>query len=87
MSSITSQSFASGHNKNYYPEEEQLLIHFKQSGLSWIQVEDIYNRTVSRDRQRTASALENKWRQLCRDGIVSQAVIWDLSLDTTALGV
>ncbi|QRD90585.1 hypothetical protein F9C07_2213201 [Aspergillus flavus] len=71
MSSVDSQSSASGHNKPYDTEEELLLIQLKQSGLSWLQVEDVYNRTVPQDRKRTIYALQNKWRQLCRDGIVS----------------
>lgn len=70
MSSINSQSSASGHNKPYDTEEELFLIQLKQSGLSWLQVEDTYNRTVPQDRKRTIYALQNKWRQLCRDGIV-----------------
>ncbi|PKX91419.1 uncharacterized protein P174DRAFT_452741 [Aspergillus novofumigatus IBT 16806] len=62
-----SSSVASGHNKTYYPSEEQLLIELKSSGLSWKEIEIEYNKNVQEDRQRTASALENKWRQLCRD--------------------
>ncbi|OJZ80190.1 hypothetical protein ASPFODRAFT_53828 [Aspergillus luchuensis CBS 106.47] len=76
MPSTDSEFFASGHNKQYYPEEELLLIQLKQSGMSWYQIEDAYNRVVQQDRQRTASALENKWRQLCRDGLV----LWTANL-------
>ncbi|OJJ66303.1 hypothetical protein ASPBRDRAFT_48959 [Aspergillus brasiliensis CBS 101740] len=78
MPSTDSESLASGHNKQYYPEEEFLLIQLKQSGMSWYQIEDSYNRVVPQDRQRTATALENKWRQLCRDGLV----LWSANLDS-----
>ncbi|KAL4929401.1 uncharacterized protein BDV17DRAFT_261762 [Aspergillus undulatus] len=56
--------FSSGHNKSYNSDEEQLLITLKFSGFSWRVIEAEYNRRVPVDRQRTASALENKWRQL-----------------------
>lgn len=62
-----SSSVASGHNKTYYESEERLLIELKSSGLSWREIELEFNKNVQSDRQRTASALENKWRQLCRD--------------------
>ncbi|KAJ6024785.1 hypothetical protein N7540_005582 [Penicillium herquei] len=56
---------ASGHNKQYFPEEEELLIALKQLGdLSWPAIAGRFNASVAYDRQRTASALENKWRQL-----------------------
>jgi hypothetical protein len=57
---------APGHNKQYTDEEEQLLTVLKLSGLSWREIETEYNKSVTADRQRTASALENKWRQLFR---------------------
>ncbi|KAL4746848.1 hypothetical protein BDW72DRAFT_197319 [Aspergillus terricola var. indicus] len=58
---------ASGHNKQYHNNEEQLLILLKTSGLSWRQIEIEYNKNVAEDRRRTATALENKWRQLLND--------------------
>jgi hypothetical protein len=57
----------SGHSKQYRPEEEELIITLKSSGLSWREIEAEYNRQVANDRQRTMSALENKWRQLFND--------------------
>ncbi len=58
------ESLCSGHNKPYNPNEVQLLIALKSSGMPWRLIELEYNRQVPADRQRTASALENKWRQL-----------------------
>ncbi|OQE10127.1 hypothetical protein PENFLA_c001G04860 [Penicillium flavigenum] len=56
---------APGHNKQYYEEEENLLIVLKQlEGLSWPEIAVRFNESVPADRHRTASALENKWRQL-----------------------
>ncbi|KAJ6001638.1 hypothetical protein N7522_006865 [Penicillium canescens] len=56
---------APGHNKQYYEEEEHLLISLKQlGGLSWPEIALRFNESVPDDRHRTASALENKWRQL-----------------------
>lgn len=55
---------APGHNKQYYEEEEHLLIALKQLGLSWPEIALRFNESVPDDRHRTASALENKWRQL-----------------------
>lgn len=58
---------APGHNKQYYEEEENLLIVLKQiEGLSWTEIALRFNERVPDDRHRTASALENKWRQLRR---------------------
>ena len=62
---MTAEPNAPGHNKQYYEEEEQLLIVLKQlGGLSWSEIALRFNESVPEDRHRTASALENKWRQL-----------------------
>ncbi|KAL4782943.1 hypothetical protein BJX76DRAFT_331347 [Aspergillus varians] len=61
---VMDESLCSGHNKPYNPNEVQLLIALKSSGMPWRLIELEYNRQVPADRQRTASALENKWRQL-----------------------
>ncbi|KAL6230749.1 hypothetical protein BDW75DRAFT_221824 [Aspergillus navahoensis] len=62
---------SSGHNKAYTPGEEKLLITLKCSGFPWRIIELEYNRRVPADRQRTASALENKWRQLLHSSEVT----------------
>ncbi|KAJ5593086.1 hypothetical protein N7537_009990 [Penicillium hordei] len=62
---MTAEPNAPGHNKQYYKEEEQLLIVLKQlGGLSWSEIALRFNESVPEDRHRTASALENKWRQI-----------------------
>lgn len=62
--SLDSSESASGHNKPYDDTEEQLLVTLKGMGLSWHQIAIEFNSRVATDRQRSASALENKWRQL-----------------------
>lgn len=57
----------SGHNRRYYRDEEYLLVWLMNFNLSWNRIEQIYNQNVPRDRQRTARALENKYRQLLRN--------------------
>ncbi|KAJ5882313.1 uncharacterized protein N7529_000985 [Penicillium soppii] len=62
---MSAEPNAPGHNKQYYEEEEDLLIMLKQlGGLSWPEIAHRFNESVTDDRRRTASALENKWRQL-----------------------
>jgi hypothetical protein len=55
---------ASGSEKPYLPEEEQYLIELKNNHYSWPCIEELFRRFAKPDRQRTRSALENKWRQL-----------------------
>lgn len=73
---------ASGHNKQYHNNEEQLLILLKTSGLSWRQIEIEYNKNVAEDRRRTATALENKWRQLLNDYLPK---VWQNSMGLDSL--
>jgi hypothetical protein len=73
---------ASGHNKQYHNNEEQLLIFLKTSGLSWRQIEIEYNKNVAEDRRRTATALENKWRQLLNDYLPK---VWQNSMGLDSL--
>jgi hypothetical protein len=54
----------SGHNKQYYEEEEALLIFLKGQRLSWPQIVAQFNAAVASDRQRNVAGLSNKWRQL-----------------------
>jgi hypothetical protein len=60
-------SNTTGHNKEYYPHEEHILIHFKRWDLSWIHIAEEFNSRVDINRRRTPAALESKWRQLKRD--------------------
>ncbi|KAL4862073.1 hypothetical protein BDV12DRAFT_203412 [Aspergillus spectabilis] len=64
---MSSDSNATGHNKEYYPYEDHILIYLKSLDLSWIHIAEEFNSRVDINRQRTAAALENKWRQLKRD--------------------
>ena len=57
-------SQAPGNNKPYTDIEMQVLIYFKNQGLSWNDIATEYNKRVDLDRERTAAALESKWRQL-----------------------
>lgn len=59
-------SNASGHSKPYTTTEEQILVYFKKQGYTWPQITYEFNQRVDIDRQRTAAALESKWRQLNR---------------------
>jgi hypothetical protein len=54
----------SGHNKQYYEEEEALFIYLKTQRLSWPQVVAQFNAAVASDRQRNVAGLRNKWCQL-----------------------
>ncbi|KAL2859798.1 uncharacterized protein BJX67DRAFT_368786 [Aspergillus lucknowensis] len=63
---MSSDSNSTGHNKEYYPHEEHILIYFKSWDLSWIQIAEEFNSRVDINRQRTPAALESKWRQLKR---------------------
>lgn len=54
----------SGNNRKYTDEERCLLASLKQLRLSWVEIAVQFNSRVSVDRQRTASALENQWREI-----------------------
>lgn len=66
---MAADSTAPGHNKQYYPEEEDLLVSLKQLGLSWVEITHRYNQSVTTERHRTTTALENKWRQIRRTSV------------------
>ncbi|KAJ5602073.1 hypothetical protein N7510_011607 [Penicillium lagena] len=63
---MSSDANATGNNKEYFPHEEQILLYFKSCGLSWIHIAKEFNLRVDINRQRTPTALENKWRELNR---------------------
>ncbi|THC93586.1 hypothetical protein EYZ11_006939 [Aspergillus tanneri] len=72
---MSSDSYAPGHNKEYYPHEEGMLLYLKSRGVSWIQVAEEFNLRVNISRRRTPAALENKWRQL-RKASPLPFIIW-----------
>ena len=57
-------SQAPGNNKPYMDIEIRVLVYFKNQGLTWNDIATEYNKRVDLDRERTAAALERKWRQL-----------------------
>lgn len=62
----------SGLGKRYLPHEERRILELRAEGHLWPDIAKQFNEEVDSDRQRTAGALQNKWRSLKSNGKIEQ---------------